>query len=253
MVRTDRGGDVTYHGPGQVVGYPIVTVPMGPGAIPGHVHAVEQVVIDALAELGLAGRAPRRLPGCLGRCPTGPIPARSAPSASGSAGGRSMHGFALNVDPDLAWFDRIVPCGLPDKAVTSLAAEGIDVVDGRRRRRSWPGTAGRPVGPGRRPSTARTWTQRGPTPGRRPPDSPTAATGAGWAPAHPPPSGRGRPRRGAGPGRAQARRGCGCRPGWATSSWPCAGRCGTSTWSRCARRRAVRTSSSAGPTAPPPS
>src|SRR5467141_1872056 len=55
LVRTDRGGDVTYHGPGQLVGYPIVDVPMGPDAIPGHVHAVEQLVIDALADVGLPG------------------------------------------------------------------------------------------------------------------------------------------------------------------------------------------------------
>src|SRR5688500_11518593 len=55
LVRADRGGDVTYHGPGQLTGYPIVDVPMGPNAIPDHVHAVEQVVIDALADVGLPG------------------------------------------------------------------------------------------------------------------------------------------------------------------------------------------------------
>src|SRR5947209_13716492 len=53
LVETDRGGDVTYHGPGQLVGYPIVSVPMRPDATPRHVHAVEQVVIDALGDLGL--------------------------------------------------------------------------------------------------------------------------------------------------------------------------------------------------------
>ena len=67
LVRTDRGGDVTYHGPGQVVAYPIVNVPMGRGAIPGHVHAVEQVVIDTLAEFGLSARAAGRVPRGVGR------------------------------------------------------------------------------------------------------------------------------------------------------------------------------------------
>src|SRR4051794_17745703 len=55
LVRTDRGGDVTYHGPGQLVGYPIVSVPMGKAAIPAHVHAIEQLLIDVLADLGLPG------------------------------------------------------------------------------------------------------------------------------------------------------------------------------------------------------
>src|SRR5205085_3872907 len=54
LVKSDRGGDVTYHGPGQLVGYPIVSVPMGKEAAPGYVHAVEQLVIDVLADLGLA-------------------------------------------------------------------------------------------------------------------------------------------------------------------------------------------------------
>jgi lipoic acid synthetase len=125
MVRTDRGGDVTYHGPGQVVAYPIVTVPMGPGAIPGHVHAVEQVVIDALAEMGLrSGRQPG-YPGVWVDA-DGTDPRKICAIGVRVARGRSMHGLALNVDPDMSWFGRIVPCGLPDKAVTSLAAEGID-------------------------------------------------------------------------------------------------------------------------------
>src|SRR5207253_10065622 len=130
LVKTDRGGDVTYHGPGQLVGYPIVSVPMAPDAVPRHVRTVEQVVIDALADVGLPGAG--RLPGYPGVwvgdrkiCAIGVKVNR----------GRSMHGFALNVDPDLSYFGHIVPCGIADKTVTSLAAEGVaasmaDVVDG---------------------------------------------------------------------------------------------------------------------------
>jgi lipoyl synthase len=120
LVHADRGGDVTYHGPGQLVGYPIVDVAMGPDAIPAYVHTVEQLVIDALADVGLPGAA--RLPGYPGVwiddrkvCAIGVRVSR----------GRSMHGLALNVDPDLSYFDHIVPCGIPDKQVTSLAAEGV--------------------------------------------------------------------------------------------------------------------------------
>src|SRR4029077_5497794 len=61
LIKTDRGGDVTYHGPGQLVGYPILTVPMGPDAVPRYGHSIEQLVIDALADLGLSGAS--RLPG----------------------------------------------------------------------------------------------------------------------------------------------------------------------------------------------
>ncbi len=127
LVRTNRGGDVTYHGPGQLVGYPIVSVPMGPGAIPGHVAAVEEVVIGTLADLGLPGCG--RLPGYPGVWvdPSGRAPRKISAIGIRVSRGRSMHGFALNVDPDLGWFDRIVPCGIPDKAVTSLAAEGLAV------------------------------------------------------------------------------------------------------------------------------
>ena len=122
LVRTDRGGDVTYHGPGQLVGYPIRAVALGPNAIPCYVHQVEQLVIDALSDLGLPGAS--RLEGYPGVwvgdrkiCAVGVKVTR----------GRSMHGFALNVDPDLSYFGHIVPCGIRDKGVTSMAAEGVAV------------------------------------------------------------------------------------------------------------------------------
>jgi len=129
VVRADRGGQVTYHGPGQLVGYPIVSVPGGPGAVPDHMAAIEQVVIDALAELGLPGCGRLDRPGLEGVWvdPTGPRPRKVCAVGARVTRGRSMHGFALNVAPDLAMFGHIVPCGLHNAAVTSLTAEGLDV------------------------------------------------------------------------------------------------------------------------------
>jgi lipoic acid synthetase len=131
LVRADRGGDVTYHGPGQLVGYPILTVPGKRGGgmadTVAYVTSVEQLVIDVLADLGLPGAG--RLRGSPGVWvePDGPAPRKVAAVGVKLTRGRSMHGFALNVAPDLSMFDHIVPCGIPDKAVTSLAAEGVDV------------------------------------------------------------------------------------------------------------------------------
>src|SRR4051794_15261412 len=127
LVKTDRGGDVTYHGPGQLVGYPILSVPMGPDATPAYVHSVEQVVIDALADVGLPGAA--RLPGYPGVWIGAGTdnPRKICAIGVRLTRGRSMHGFALNVDPDMTMFEHIVPCGIHDKAVTSLAAEGVSV------------------------------------------------------------------------------------------------------------------------------
>ncbi|HZU78958.1 MAG TPA: lipoyl synthase, partial [Acidimicrobiales bacterium] len=97
-----------------------------PGSIPSYVHDVEQVVIDTLAVFGLpAGRLPG-YPGVWVEA-EGPNPRKICAIGVKVNRGRSMHGLALNVAPDLAWFDRIVPCGIPDKAVTSMQAEGIDV------------------------------------------------------------------------------------------------------------------------------
>ena len=130
LVETDRGGDVTYHGPGQLVGYPILEVPGKRGGgmadTAAYVASLEELLIDVVGDLGMTvGRLPR----CTG---VWVDPDGTAPRKIGAIGvritrGRSMHGFALNVDPDMAWFDRIVPCGISDKAVTSLAAEGVAV------------------------------------------------------------------------------------------------------------------------------
>ena len=131
LVRADRGGDVTYHGPGQLVGYPILTVPGKRGGgmadTVAYVRSVEQLVIDALAELGLpdVGRLHDH-PGVWVE-PGGDAPRKIAAIGVKLTRGRSMHGFALNVDPAMAMFGHIVPCGIPDKAVTSLAAEGVHV------------------------------------------------------------------------------------------------------------------------------
>jgi lipoic acid synthetase len=125
LVTTNRGGDVTYHGPGQLVAYPVLSVPNGPGATPAYVRSVEQLVIDVCADLGLAGAG--RLPGFPGVWvdPEGPDPRKVCAIGVRRSRGRTMHGFALNVDPELSFFGHIVPCGIPDKGVTSLVAEGL--------------------------------------------------------------------------------------------------------------------------------
>ena len=128
MVYTDRGGDVTYHGPGQLVGYPVMTVPGKRGGgmadTVAYVRSVEQLVIDALGDCGLSdcGRL-SDYPG-VWVDPDSANPRKIAAIGVRLSRTRSMHGFALNVDCDLDWFDRIVPCVIPDKSVTSLAAEG---------------------------------------------------------------------------------------------------------------------------------
>jgi lipoyl synthase len=130
LVPTDRGGDVTYHGPGQLVGYPILHLPgKGRGGKPdsvAYVHGVEQLVIDTLADLGLPADRLDGYPGVWVDV-DGPTPRKVAAIGVRLTRGRTLHGFALNVDPDLSMFDHIVPCGIADKGVTSLAAEGLDV------------------------------------------------------------------------------------------------------------------------------
>ncbi|WCO68547.1 lipoyl synthase [Iamia majanohamensis] len=129
LERADRGGDVTYHGPGQLVGYPILTVPGAAGGskpdTPAFVHGVEQLVIDALAELGVVAGRLEEYPGVWVDV-DGPEPRKICAIGVRLTRGRSMHGFALNVDPDMEMFRAIVPCGIADRPVTSLRAEGVE-------------------------------------------------------------------------------------------------------------------------------
>jgi lipoic acid synthetase len=132
LERTDRGGDVTYHGPGQLVVYPIVTVPDDPTAGPAHVHRLEQVVIATLADLGLGGATTEdEYPGVWLEA-GGPNARKIAAIGvrtlrTGPGRRRTLHGVALNVTADLTMFGHIVPCGIAGRGVTSLRAEGIDV------------------------------------------------------------------------------------------------------------------------------
>lgn len=131
LITADRGGDVTYHGPGQLVGYPVLWLPgKGAGDQPdtvAYVRAVEQLIIDTLADVGLPGaRCMEGFPGVWIDA-DGPRPRKIAAIGVRIVRGRSLHGFALNVDPDLSMFDHIVPCGITDKGVTSIAAEGVSV------------------------------------------------------------------------------------------------------------------------------
>src|ERR1700683_1281691 len=114
---TNRGGDITYHGPGQIVGYPIVDLREWKRDVVAYVRAIEQVIVDALAESGLVAG---RVPGCTGVWVDGKKVAAIGVHISRWV---TSHGFALNHTTDLRYFQYIVPCGLP-KPVTSMQEAG---------------------------------------------------------------------------------------------------------------------------------
>ena len=115
---TDRGGDITYHGPGQLVGYPILDLREWKRDVAAYVRGLEQVLIDTLAEFGIAAV---RIPKLTGVWVDG---RKIAAIGVHIARWVTSHGFALNVSTDLSYFQYIVPCGLT-KPVTSMAALGI--------------------------------------------------------------------------------------------------------------------------------
>ncbi len=122
VVDVDRGGKITFHGPGQLVGYPITRLPDHVKVV-DYVRRVEEALIRVCADLGLAtARVPGRSGVWLAADARGPERKVAAIGIRVSRG-TTMHGFALNCDVDLGWYDRFVPCGITDAGVTSLSAE----------------------------------------------------------------------------------------------------------------------------------
>ena len=135
--RTNRGGDITFHGPGQLVGYPILDLERFRTDLGWYLRSLEEVGIRVLAEYGIGGdRSAGETgiwiqPGIRGRerkiCAMGVRCSRWI----------TMHGFALNINTDLSWFGNIVPCGIPDKQVTSLERELGRRVDAEEVKARW--------------------------------------------------------------------------------------------------------------------
>lgn len=131
VIDVDRGGRITWHGPGQLTGYPIVAL-SDPVDVVAHVRWLEDALIRVCADFGLAtGRIEGRSGVWVPADDRGPD-RKVAAIGIRVAHGVTMHGFGLNCDPDLSWFDRIVPCGISDAEVTSISRElgcGVGVPD----------------------------------------------------------------------------------------------------------------------------
>ena len=126
---SNRGGDITYHGPGQIVGYPIFDLECFYTDIGRYLRELEEVIILTLADYGLVGQRSKGETG-VWLDPESPLQARKI-CAMGVRCSRwvTMHGFALNVHPDLSYFDNIVPCGIANKSVTSMQRETALAID----------------------------------------------------------------------------------------------------------------------------
>lgn len=134
LVESDRGGDVTYHAPGQIVGYPILKLVHYGGSVIRYVRNLEEVIIQVLALYGVSGRRVDGLTGVwvehaypeatvhqnISLAPPSRLAKVAAIGVKLSASGITSHGFALNVAPDLHGFAQIVPCGIQEHSVTSL-------------------------------------------------------------------------------------------------------------------------------------
>jgi len=120
--KIDRGGDITYHGPGQLVGYPILDLENHGNSLKGYIHKMEEAIIQTLLHYGIHGA---RLEGATGVWLDGNTPNARKICAMGVRASHfvTMHGFALNVNTDLSYFNHINPCGFVDKGVTSMQKE----------------------------------------------------------------------------------------------------------------------------------
>jgi lipoyl(octanoyl) transferase len=122
VIDVDRGGKITWHGPGQLVGYPIVRLPDSVLVV-DYVRRLEEAIIAMLAGYGLATGRVRGRSGVWLAADEGRPERKIAAIGVRVAAGTTMHGFAINVDPDLTTYDKIIPCGLLGVGVTSMAAE----------------------------------------------------------------------------------------------------------------------------------
>lgn len=120
--KIDRGGDITYHGPGQLVGYPILDLDNHKVSLKEYIHIIEEAIILTIAEYGISGT---RLEGATGVWLDVGKPGTRKICAIGVRASKfvTMHGFALNVNTDLSYFNHINPCGFVDKGVTSIQKE----------------------------------------------------------------------------------------------------------------------------------
>lgn len=120
--KIDRGGDITYHGPGQLVGYPILDLDNHKVSLKEYIHIIEEAIILTIAEYGISGT---RLEGATGVWLDVGQPGTRKICAIGVRASKfvTMHGFALNVNTDLSYFNHINPCGFVDKGVTSIQKE----------------------------------------------------------------------------------------------------------------------------------
>ena len=122
VYETDRGGQITYHGPGQLVGYPVVNLREWGGPLK-YVRTLERVIVDTLADFGIEAALVEGITGVwVGEAKVAAIGVKIS-------GGVAYHGFALNVNTDLSYYDHIIPCGIEDKPVTSVAQILSAVVD----------------------------------------------------------------------------------------------------------------------------
>lgn len=117
VIDVDRGGKITWHGPGQIVGYPIIALAESVGVV-DYVRQLESIIIKVCADFGLSGQ---RVEGRSGVWIEGNR--KIAAIGVRVARGVTTHGFALNVNPDMSWYERIIPCGISDAGVTSMTRE----------------------------------------------------------------------------------------------------------------------------------
>jgi lipoyl(octanoyl) transferase len=121
LLTVDRGGDVTFHGPGQLIAYPIVALERRTRGIQAYVRSLEEIIIRTLAGYGIeAGRESGLTGVWVGRDKIAAIGVRVSRPGGAAGGWVTSHGLALNVNVDLDWFRRIVPCGVADRGVTSM-------------------------------------------------------------------------------------------------------------------------------------